>query len=85
MHINAKYNSQFEEYTDGLLELIDFEDGSYAITVQGMPLFASIKESIAESGIDFPGPATYLVYCDLKDSAMMELKLNNIRSAETVF
>lgn len=85
MHINAKYNSQFEEYTDGFLELMDFEDGSYVIAAQGMPLFASIKESIAESGINFPGPATYLVYCDLKDSAMMELKLNNIRSAETVF
>ena len=69
---------------DEMFEIVDFEDGSYAITMGGLPVFASIKDTIAESGMDFAGPATYLCYIDMVDTAGMELWMNKIHSSEKV-
>jgi hypothetical protein len=67
-----------------MFEIIDFEDESYAITMGGLPVFASIKDNISESGINFTGPATYLCYIDMVDVAGMELWMNKAHSSEKV-
>ena len=61
-------------------------DNSYALTMNGIPLFASFETDIGEINGMVPGKGTYLMYSDIGSAnGEMVLYLDNFNSGETVF
>jgi hypothetical protein len=61
-------------------------DNSYALTMEGIPLFASFETDSGEINGMTPGKGTYLIYNDVGSAdGGAVLYLDNFNSGETVF
>ena len=83
MYIQYKVS---EEMLNSMRAMTSSTDNSYALTVDGIPLFASFETDLGEINGMVPGKGTYLMYSDIGSAnGEMVLYLDNFNSGETVF
>ena len=75
-----------KEMLNNMNAITSSTDNSYALTADGIPLFASFETDVGEINGMTPGKGTYLMYSDIGSAnGGMVLYLDNFNSGETIF
>lgn len=83
MYIQYKVS---EEMLNDMRVMASSTDNSYALTANGIPLFASFETDSGEINGMVPGKGTYLMYSDMGAAeGRMILYLDNFNSGETIY
>lgn len=83
MYIQYKVS---EEMLNNMSAMTSSTDNSYALSAQGIPLFASFETDLGEINGMTPGKGTYLMYSDVGSAeGGMVLYLDNFNSGETIY